>query len=132
MTKAAIVGRARRIGLRLPIPPTVKKERDRAGDAIPASLWPPTPLERVVAEPPRFAKRIEIVPEPEGIAGIYLLNASEFDCRAPTGDEPTEKHLLRVCGEPATEGGYCKPCRSRLYTKVEATGLAFILENWVK
>jgi hypothetical protein len=113
VTKASIVGRARRLGIQLPRRPAAAPE--------PSSILvrPQPTLRRIHEEPRRFPKRLALIAEPIGEPGLYLLNAAEGDCRRPVNDPPPGSgHLLRVCGDPARDGSrYCTACHAIVYTR---------------
>jgi hypothetical protein len=113
VTKASIVGRARRLGIQLPRRPAAAPE--------PSSVLvrPQPVMRRSHEEPGRFPKRLALIAEPVGLPGIYLINAAEGDCRRPIDDPPPGRgHLLRVCGDPARDDSrYCPQCHAIIYTR---------------
>lgn len=121
LKRAAVMGRVRRKKIKLPRTRIVRSE------SVPVTA-PVThytnPRPRLSYTPdPRQTTRVEVLPEPRGARGVYLLNASDRDCRWPVNDPPAgSRQLLRVCGEPALDGErYCQTCRSFAYTKEAAT-----------
>lgn len=125
LTRAAVVGKARRCNIRLPLPRTPKKEPGPAR-ATPQHNVLAFPLRRPNPEPDRRVTiRPTILPDdPQVVEGVYLLNASDLDCRFPITDPPQgQRHLLRVCGKPVERrlwggsGGYCASCADRMVSK---------------
>jgi len=119
LTRAAIVGRARRRQISLPLPRTGRGLRNPA--ATPQHDTLITPRNRPPeAPPPKQQRRGNILPEVDA-PGVYLLNAADGDCRRPLTDLPEgERHLMRVCGEPVREEShYCAACCELIYTKPE-------------
>jgi hypothetical protein len=135
-TKAAVVGRARRLKLDLPLP--CDRER-KIGYAAMATTQHNgvsiSPRYIRPAEPdPRQTARGNILPEHPRAKGVYLLNSSDLDCKRPITDPPAgQRHLLRVCGEPIARRvyagvGYCEACLGRMLSKGEApSGQPFVL-----
>lgn len=130
LTRASVVGRARRKKIALPI--------SRLGKTSPGTDVAPPPFVSALVNPrPRLdysadkrqTKRGTILPEPKGAPGIYLLNASDRDCRFPISKSAKgAMEQLRVCGEPAMDASsYCETCHRRAFTRVSVSGNIFVL-----
>lgn len=118
ISKASVIGRARREGISLPTPGAKRRPAEEREPAPvytrPSMIIRPRPTYTPV---PRFSRRVEIIPE-DGFGGLFLLNVAEGDCRRPLNDPPKgQMHLLKVCADPVREGSnYCPACHARVYT----------------
>lgn len=125
LSRQAIIGRARRLGVALPVPAAASRGREvdgRANREDDPPSYRPRPTYR--PEPPALSRvRSEFLPEPPGEAGVYLINAAFGDCRMPVNAPAKGSMLhLRVCGEPVEpgKGDYCTGCYPRAYSRSQS------------
>jgi hypothetical protein len=116
LSRAAVIGRARRRKITLPLPRKwggVKWPPTDTGE--PDVILRPKPVDvprSSFASDERLPYRDDFLPEPVFGDGIFLINAGLRDCRWPINDPPKGQMLsLRVCGEATEEGSsYCPAC----------------------
>jgi hypothetical protein len=116
LTKAAVVGRARRLKVKLPLPRCVRKPFEAKATA--QHNFGSMPARRIHEPDRRQQLRGDILPETQE-PGVYLLNASDEDCKFPISGKG---HLMRVCAEPVERRpyggvGYCTDCLARVLTR---------------
>lgn len=113
LTRAAVVGRARRKKIKLPLDRCTKKVQ--VAQATPQHNFASQPVRRTHEPDKRQLERLTLIPDVPRSTGVYLLNSSDNDCKRPIGSGTGM--YMRVCGEPIVAkpfgnggGGYCDAC----------------------
>lgn len=125
LTRSAVISRARRLGVKLPIKANPRRREEQAGKQArdnPSRRLALTtaPVPREWLEPPPLPQgRLTILDDPTPDApGVLLMNAALGDCRRPISGSGL---WMRVCGDPTLDGmSHCATCFSLVYTKLDA------------
>jgi hypothetical protein len=111
LSRAAIVGRARRRDIKLPLPRNGDGPKIEDDEEL-KSQHSAVVTRILVASQQRQPYRHYWLPEPALSPGLFLLNAGDGDCRWPINDPGLGRMIeLRVCGQPTKAGNsYCPAC----------------------